>query len=249
MTPDLPESLLKPSSDESGAPPAGAPDETEELVRFVVLEIGPHRLAVDVDDVKTITDPPETLTAVPRSSRAVDGVTDLRGEITAVIDSRVHFPVEAEPPAAQRLIVFDRPTDRQPAAIRVDEVVGVETVPERAVRGADDLEDPTVAGGAIDHPLVCAIVEQERTPARSARGTRPHSPTAAKSADSTARERVASRLEQMGRGDSRDGDEFSTLEADEPATESEIPASEPVVVEATPLIDVDRLLRASGAVD
>lgn len=243
MTPDLPEKLLGLSIDESDAAPTPRTDD-EDVARFVRLEIGPHRLAVGVDDVKTITDPPESLTTVPRSSRAVCGVTDLRGEITAVIDPRVHFPVETDPSPTQRLIVFDRPTDRQPAAIRVDDVLGVETVPERAVRGAEDLEDPAVAGGAIEHPLISAVIEQERTPA--ARSTRPRTPTA----DSeTVKDRVTSRLERMGRGDSRDGDEFSSLEADSSAEESEETAAAPVVVEATPLIDVERLLRASGTVE
>lgn len=163
MSPDLPEKLLGMSIDDPSDSRSrdDDSDETEELERFVFLAIGEQRLAIPVDDVKTITNPPAELTRVPRSPEAVEGVVDFRGEITAVIEPRIHFPVDGDRSARQRLVVFDRPTDRQPAAIRVDEVIGVENVPVSNVLEAADLDDDE--GGALEHPLVVALVKQERT--------------------------------------------------------------------------------------
>ncbi|MCU4971797.1 chemotaxis protein CheW [Halobacteria archaeon AArc-m2/3/4] len=163
MSPDLPEKLLGMSIDDPSDSRSrdDDSDETEELERFVFLAIGEQRLAIPVDDVKTITNPPTELTRVPRSPEAVEGVVDFRGEITAVIEPRIHFPVDGDRSTRQRLVVFDRPTDQQPAAIRVDDVIGVENVPASNVLEDADLED--IDGGALEHPLVVALVKQERT--------------------------------------------------------------------------------------
>ncbi|WP_254767331.1 chemotaxis protein CheW [Salinilacihabitans rarus] len=188
MSADLPEKLLGIDIDDSEEQREGDDEPEEELERFLFFSIGERRLAVSVDEVKTIVDPPTSPTRVPRSPEAITGVVDLRGEITAVIEPRELFPAEAAPSDEPRLVVFDRPTDRQPAAMIVDEVRGVESVPESDVRDPDEVA-ADVAGGALEHPLVVGLVERER-------------------ADGT----------DAGR----------------------------IVVEVTPLVDVDRLLLAAG---
>lgn len=169
MSSDLPDRLLGLGMGESDD--RQRDDEQEEYERFVIFELGERRLALAVDDVRAITDPPSELTRVPRSPRTVGGVTDLRGEITAVIDLRLHFPTENAPSDEQRLIVFETAPDQQPAAVRVDHVRGVESVPERNVVRAADLEgnaledasfDPgDVDESVLEHPLIVAAVVTE----------------------------------------------------------------------------------------
>ncbi|MCU4752739.1 chemotaxis protein CheW [Halobacteria archaeon AArc-curdl1] len=244
MSPDLSERMLGVSIDDPGDRQPSTPeaDEPEELERFVYVAIGEHRLAFPVDDVKTITDPPEPadVTNVPRAPPAVNGLVDIRGEITALVDPRVHFPADEPPTTKQRLLVFDRPTDQQSAAITIDEVFGVQTVPEADVHGPEDVDDPTVAGGAINHPLIVALVEQERRAERSGRGN-------------TTRESRFGRTNQPDESlslpteeanDDVVSDEFVLEEEPEKEQESEQPPE--IIVEATGLVDVERLLLASG---
>lgn len=270
MAPDLPEKLLGITIDEPDDrdPRDSGDDDDETLERFVVLGIGSFRLAFHVDDVRTITDAPGELTRVPRSPDSIEGVTDLRGEITAVIDPRVHFPNAGGEGEPTELAVFDHPADQQPAAIRVHDVYGVETVPEGDVLTAADVESSDVDGSALEHPLVTGLIEQER---EQTRGRGPIEVGAAGGGRSEAepgrdgepsrwsddrddgsdrRERPTA-LSRLGTGESTGDSIGDVFELDLGAESTDAGGrrrDEPreVVVEVTPIVDVDRLLLASG---
>ncbi|WP_246999971.1 chemotaxis protein CheW [Halosolutus gelatinilyticus] len=263
MAPDLPEKLLGIDIDGAEDQQRGESDgaDDEEAHRwFVVVGLGEHKLALPVDEIKTITEIPESLTRVPRSPPAIEGVTDLRGEITVVIDPRVHFPTTEERAGRERLLVFDRPTDQQSAAIWIDEVVDVEGVPERNVVDESTVADRDFSGEVLEHPLVEAIVELEHTPALevgSAVATERGSDEPANfgtgarvgSGGSTALSSFggASRTgigNAMGEPFEIDAPDDEAAEAESDSTD-ESPAEE-IVVEVIPLIDVDTLLLASG---
>jgi purine-binding chemotaxis protein CheW len=164
MSADLPDELQdvevsSPSDEERRDPEterAGGGGEPDEVEQFVVFRVGERRLAMSVDAVKNIVKVGET-TRVPRAANAIDGIMDLRGEITAVIDARSHFPtrVDQPPETDQRIIVFDMPQDRQSAGIRVDTVEGVEMFPLKYVTPSEDAE-----ADAADHPLVAALLHR-----------------------------------------------------------------------------------------
>lgn len=235
MAPDLPDKLLGidiDGDDRAQRRSDDDEDDEEELVRLVLFAVGEHRLAVPVDDVRTTTDLPDELTPVPRTPPAVEGVTDLRGEITAVIDPSVHFPTDeggdGDGTAAGReqLLVFDRGADDQSAAIRVDDVLQVESVPERDLLDADDVAAREFETDVLEHPLVDALVERERRPTRRI-GETVVSPAAA--AD-----------------DDDDGDGADAAVEEAASTEASQDRDRPVVVELTPVVDVDDLLLAAG---
>ncbi|RKD97867.1 chemotaxis protein CheW [Halopiger aswanensis] len=231
MAPDLPDKLLgiDIDGDDRSQQRSDESDDEEELVRLVLFTVGEHRLAVPVDDVRTTTDLPDELTPVPRTPSAVEGVTDLRGEITAVIDPSVHFPTAdhgtTETDAGRdQLLVFDRGADDQSAAIRVHEVLDVESVPERNLLDADDVASREFETDLLEHPLISALAEQERRPTRRI-GETVVSPTeGAESADA------------IGESDATS----AAASVDEPQDR------EPVVVELTPVVTVDKLLLAAG---
>jgi purine-binding chemotaxis protein CheW len=164
MSADLPDELQdvevsSPSDEERRDPEterAGGGGEPDEVEQFVVFRVGERRLAMSVDAVKNIVKPGDT-TRVPRAANAIDGIMDLRGEITAIIDARSHFPTRVDEPPAndQRIIVFDMPQDRQSAGIRVDTVEGVEMFPLKYVTPSEDAE-----ADAADHPLVAALLHR-----------------------------------------------------------------------------------------
>jgi len=132
---------------------------SEETAQFVRFSLGEEGYALHVNAVRRLVDASQT-TRVPRTSEAIDGITDLRGEITAVIDPRVLFalPASDRPLHTQELIVFATGPDQGNAGIRVDVVDGVEAVPVSRIllepedveaerdRVADLLSDSLVAG-------------------------------------------------------------------------------------------------------
>lgn len=262
MAPDLSEKLLGIDIDDADRTREAdsADDEQESYVQFVFVSVGDHQFALPVDVVRTVTDPPTEVTRVPRTPPAIEGLMDLRGEITAVIEPRIHFPTPETEPERERLVVFDRPSDQQSAAIRVDDVIGVEVVPESNVIGEEDLADSPLSGDALEHPLVVALVTQERDQEQS---TEPAAPSVAAGGhaddgadvfetgidDATALSSAGSA--SGGIGDSI-GETFEIDSADDAGTEPDTdgrgdePQDAETVLEATAVIDVERLLLASG---
>ncbi|WP_121822759.1 chemotaxis protein CheW [Halostella salina] len=159
MSTELPEELLGIDDvgfDEEGRDPEGDGDEEEEpeeQERVLVFRLGDRTFGLDVGDVRSIVEQGD-LTRLPRSGDAIDGIMDLRGEITAVIDPRKLLPVPvADRETKQRVIVFDRSSDDQSAGIRVDAVEGVRSYPVSQIK-RDDPAFEMPAGN-----LVKAVVE------------------------------------------------------------------------------------------
>lgn len=275
MAPDLPEKLLGIDINGDNRPQQGsdeADDRDEEYVRVVLFTVGDHRLAVLVDDVRTTTDAPDEVTPVPRTPDSVEGVTDLRGEITAVIDPSVHFPsaddeqttddgtASIAPLERDQLLVFDRPGDEQSAAIRVDDISRVASIPEDDVLDGNDATARDLSTDALEHPLVSALVVQEHHP-RQRLGQAVVSPESTDE-DATAEEDAGTELDfegasagsaigstvgepaQSGAGDAAVPAPGSGSSVAESAAESDQQSK--VVVEVTPLVDTDRLLLAAG---
>lgn len=117
---------------------------TQQVVEF---RLGRDDCAVDIHEVDSIVEMTE-VTRIPRTPDAVDGVMDLRGETTAIIDPRAFLGVEGESPDRedQDVLVLDRPDDKQKVGIRVDEVMEVSTYPEDRIDTGDDLSDLETRG-------------------------------------------------------------------------------------------------------
>lgn len=116
-------------------------DEAEPTVQVVEFLIGGERFATDVRDVDSIEELVGS-TRVPRTSDAIDGVMDLRGEIMAILDPRVHLDVDDDAEDAEpQVLVLDQSKDKQKIGVRVDRVFGVENYPESAVVDGSDLEE------------------------------------------------------------------------------------------------------------
>ena len=226
-------------------------DTSEEDVsyrRFTRFRIGRHDLCVPVAAVATVADPVSETTRIPRTPEAISGITDIRGQMTVILDPHVHFPDSGGPTDEQSLLVFDRP--EQPAAIHVDEVYGVEVVPEDDVVPADEYEPDEIDGTALAHPLVSGAVSVERIERESA----------VDAAGSSTRQRemgfetdrlLSYRSTRADSGGSDDDgvtvQEFS-LDEEESTTDAAATVSETVTVDVYPLLDVERFFLASGGI-
>lgn len=103
--------------------------------RVTVFELGGRRYGFDVEAVDQVVESPP-MTRVPRTAPIVDGVVDVRGDITVVLNPLVHLD-PPDPPRDwpdQSVLVLRTAPDEQPAGVRIDRVVGVERFP------ADDVD-------------------------------------------------------------------------------------------------------------
>ncbi len=109
--------------------------EASEGDRYLILRIGGVEYGLPLASVDEIVRLPERLTKVPRAPAFVEGVLNLRGKVTPVIDQRSRFQAEAAPSETVPRIVVTTIDDRQ-AGFIVDAVS--ETLSLR-----DDQMEPT----------------------------------------------------------------------------------------------------------
>ncbi|GAB6863226.1 chemotaxis protein CheW [Haloplanus litoreus] len=122
---------------------AAARSRTVQLLEF---ELGTETYCVDIAHVAEIVDVND-LTVIPNSARHVEGVMDLRGKTTTIVDPKVVFGIAGDG-NRKRIIVFDqeRTTDGKSIGWIVDEVDQVVEVDEDDVESSPVDEDEAVRG-------------------------------------------------------------------------------------------------------
>lgn len=133
-----------------------ATDVGDGTVRVVEFTLGDERFAVDVADVDNIEELAD-LTRIPRTSEAIEGVMDLRGEITAVIDLRVHLDVEGSVAEEPQVLVVDQSKDKQKLGLKVDRIDRVESYDEDAIEDTADV--PDLGAGGVERRVIGAIIQ------------------------------------------------------------------------------------------
>jgi purine-binding chemotaxis protein CheW len=118
------------------ASPRAAAEATGQVLEF---KLGTETYCVDIDYVTEIVDVGE-LTDLPNAPAYIEGVMDLRGRTTAIVDPKEIFDIEAVEADNQRIIVFDPEiiADRKAAGWLVDEVYQVVKLDEGTVEEAPD---------------------------------------------------------------------------------------------------------------
>lgn len=120
---------------------------TAQLLEF---ELGNESYAVDIAHVAEIVDVND-LTVVPNSPPHVEGVMDLRGKTTTIIDPKSVFGIEGDS-AGGRIVVFDRErtVDGKSVGWIVD---GVDQVVE--------VNDDDVESSPADDDAVRGVIKRE----------------------------------------------------------------------------------------
>ncbi|MFB6122456.1 MAG: chemotaxis protein CheW [Haloferacaceae archaeon] len=157
MEPPIPLTTMT-VSDSEPAVPVEADAEMTTTVEAEVVEfaLGDERCAMDIDSVDSIVETKQ-ITRVPRAPDAVDGVMDLRGETTAVVDPK-EFLAVGEGGEEENILVLDRDDDKQKIGIRVDEVTEVTTYPPEQVDRNGDLQG--IRTSAIEAELVKGVLRK-----------------------------------------------------------------------------------------
>jgi purine-binding chemotaxis protein CheW len=84
----------------------GADDGGEEQVRVLEFELGDERYCLDISYVEEIVET-DGITRVPNSPPFVEGVVDLRGKVTALIDPKEPLDIDDGDADRQLIVVFD----------------------------------------------------------------------------------------------------------------------------------------------
>jgi purine-binding chemotaxis protein CheW len=130
-------------SNENDADDVKAEGRTTQVLEF---DLGDETYCVDIRYVAEIVDMDE-FTAVPNSPRHVEGVMDLRGRTTSIIDPKVLYGI-AEEGDRKRIIVFD-PAELDSGSATgwvVDEVDQVIRISENDVDGSPVVDDESIRG-------------------------------------------------------------------------------------------------------
>lgn len=147
------------NADRDGDGDGGDPDASVHrttAAHVVEFTLGGEKCAIDIDTVDSIVESKQ-VTRVPRAPAAVDGVMDLRGETTAIVDPREFLSIEGRA-SEQNILVLDRDDDKQKIGIRVDEVTEVSTYHEGQVDQNGELDGIKTA--AIETELVRGVIRK-----------------------------------------------------------------------------------------
>ena len=115
-------------------------------VQLLEFELGTETYCVDIAHVAEIVDVND-LTVIPNSARHIEGVMDLRGKTTTIVDPKVVFGIGGDGDR-KRIIVFDqeRTADGKSIGWIVDEVDQVTEVDESDVESSPVDDDEAVRG-------------------------------------------------------------------------------------------------------
>lgn len=94
-------------------------EETIQMLEFYLME---NRYAIEIDRISAIVEMKD-ITRFPRGPEAIDGVTDLRGEITGVLDPTAMLDIERSDLSEDHyIVVLERDDDKQKLGVRVTDV-------------------------------------------------------------------------------------------------------------------------------
>jgi len=129
----------------SGAVTGGSAEDETRVLEFA---LGDERYCLDIDHVEEIVKR-ETVTRVPNTPEYVQGVVDLRGQITTILDPKVLFDIDVEG-SEELIVVFDPDGFEDQGAIGwlVDDVNQVMPVADSEVN--DSPVDQDHVEGVVD---------------------------------------------------------------------------------------------------
>ncbi|AXG06843.1 chemotaxis protein CheW [Haloplanus rubicundus] len=127
-----------------------APEDDDETISVLEFVLGDERYCLDITYIEQIVER-GTVTRIPNAPDFVEGVIDLRGDITTVIDPMETLAAESDD-AGELIVVFDsaRMDDEWSVGWAVDGVRRVSTVSLSAVK-----ESP------VDEPWINGVVKRE----------------------------------------------------------------------------------------
>ncbi len=132
-------------------------EDRHEEIQLVVFRVGREEYGLDIRDVREIIKM-QQITEIPNAPPFVEGVINLRGQITPVVDMRRRLGsgTELEQSRDTRIVIVE--TERSNVGIIVDSVVGVTHVPRGDISPPPVGENEFVRGvGKVDGRLLILL--------------------------------------------------------------------------------------------
>lgn len=117
-------------------------------VQLVVFQLGAEEFGVDISQVREIIKPTE-ITKMPNSPEFVEGVINLRGQITTIMDLRKRLDMEVVDSDQTRIIIVD--ISDEIIGMVVDSVTEVRRLPQ------SDIEPTPSISTAVDTEYIMGV--------------------------------------------------------------------------------------------
>lgn len=132
--------------------------DSESTIQMLEFYLNENRYAIEIDRISAIVEMKD-ITRFPRGPTAIDGVTDLRGEITGVLDPTTMLDVEHnELSDNQYIVVLERDDDKQKLGVRVTDVSQAVTYHDSQIDETGSVMD---AAGDHQHECVRGIIKKQ----------------------------------------------------------------------------------------
>lgn len=127
------------------------PPQSVESDQVLEFRLGDETYCVSIDFVTEIVDMGE-LTPIPNSPEHVEGIIDLRGNTTSIVDPKVGLGIDGE--LGDRIVIFDSEIFEDDRSVgwavdRVEEVSDVET---------EEIDD-----APVDHDHIQGLIKREES--------------------------------------------------------------------------------------
>jgi len=111
-------------------------EEGADIVELIVFRLGDEEFSAAIDQVREVITK-GVITPVPDSPPFVTGVTNVRGEVTLVVDLRARFGLPMAPDVESKHIVITR-QERNLFGLMADEVTQVLRIPRSQIKPAPE---------------------------------------------------------------------------------------------------------------
>lgn len=117
--------------------PQVASETGEKIVQLIVFNLGGEEFGVDIDQIREIIRTGPT-TPIPYSPDFIDGLTNVRGEISVVIDLKKRFFLRVKKEIEEKHIIMTE-QDKNLIGLKVDEATEVLRIHEEEIKTAPEL--------------------------------------------------------------------------------------------------------------
>ena len=113
-----------------------------EDVQVIEFALGDERYCIDIENVSEIVRVDDDMTAVPNAPRHVEGVMDLRGETTTIVNPAVLLGIDTAVERDEQILVFDpEAMDGERVGWLVDDVYRVSSLSTAEIEDAPSDQD------------------------------------------------------------------------------------------------------------
>ncbi len=134
-------------------------DKVEDFIQLVIFELDKEEYAVEITDLQEIINIPE-ITPIPNAPKFINGILNLRGKISVVVDLEKRFNLVREHENQDDGNVIITEVDDNSFGVMVDRVSEIISVPKSSIQSTPALVSSKIHADYLKGVVV--IVDQEK---------------------------------------------------------------------------------------